>query len=132
MKASSFRLRIGRGPLVIIGLFLIMIFTLGYRYFQEMKELHLQVQTEAQLLSTQAIAKVLHERSDLFFYSSELDSEWIEKSSLNVFHLRAPITLNGDKDDWEITDDFFTVTVKTVRSMLKTAVSLSHWHSICY
>ncbi|MDP7561638.1 MAG: ATP-binding protein [Methylococcales bacterium] len=107
MNNTSFRLRIGRGPLVIITLFLIMIFTLGYRYFQEMKQLHLQVQTEAQLLSTQAIAKVLHERSDLFFYSSELDSEWIEKSSLNVFHLRAPITLNGYKGDWDITDNFF-------------------------
>jgi len=106
MKKTSFRLRIGRGPLVIISLFLIMTFILGYRYFQEMKQLHLQVQTEAQLLSAQAIAKVLHERSDLFFYSSELDSEWIEKSSLNVFHLRTPVTLNGYKDDWEITDNF--------------------------
>lgn len=106
MKKTSFRLRIGRGPLVIISLFLIMTFILGYRYFQEMKQLHLQVQTEAQLLSAQAIAKVLHERSDLFFYSSELDSEWIEKSSLNVFHLRAPVTVNGHKDDWEITDNF--------------------------
>ena len=106
MKKTSFRLRIGRGPLVIISLFLIMTFILGYRYFQEMKQLHLQVQTEAQLLSAQAIAKVLHERSDLFFYSSELDSEWIEKSSLNVFHLRTPVPLNGYKDDWEITDNF--------------------------
>jgi len=106
MKQYSFRLRIGRGPLVIICIILLMIFVLGYRYFQEMKQLHLQVQTEAQLLSTQAIAKVLHERSDLFFYSSELDSEWIEKSSLNVFHLPSAIDLNGQNNDWNIADSF--------------------------
>jgi signal transduction histidine kinase len=71
-----------------------------------MKQLHLQVQTEAQLLSTQAIARVLHERSDLFFYSSELDSEWIEKSSLNVFHLPSAIDLNGQNNDWNIDGSF--------------------------
>ena len=106
MKKYSFRFRIGRGPLVIICIILLMIFALGYRYFQEMKQLHLQVQTEAQLLSTQAIARVLHERSDLFFYSSELDSEWIEKSSLNVFHLPSAIDLNGQNNDWNIDGSF--------------------------
>ncbi len=84
------------------ALFLMALPWLGNRYMDEMKEFLVQGQGDAQLLAAQAIATVLHNRSDLFNVSNEPSNSLIEESSLYVYPLDQRIVLDGYGSDWNL------------------------------
>ena len=84
------------------ALFLMALPWLGNRYMDEMKEFLVQGQGDAQLLAAQAIATVLHNRSDLFNVSNVPSNSLIEESSLYVYPLDQRITLDGYGSDWNL------------------------------
>ncbi|MEA2094608.1 MAG: ATP-binding protein [Pseudomonadota bacterium] len=75
---------------------------LGYRYLEEVKSFLLQGQEEAQLLAAQAMATVLHDRSDLFEPGDSPVDALLEESALYVYPLESPIQLDGYASDWGI------------------------------
>ena len=90
-----------RGRLIIISLLLLVIPWLGYQYLVEMKDFLLKGQEKAQLLATQAIATVLHDRDDLFDLSENIPASIIEKGSVYAYPLDAPIQVDGYLTDWK-------------------------------
>lgn len=83
------------------SLFLFALPWLAYRYMDEMKEFLVTGQGDAQLLAAQAIASVLHNRSDLFDVSTVPTSALVEENALYVYPLNAGIVIDGYGSDWE-------------------------------
>lgn len=90
-----------RGRLIIISLLLLVIPWLGYQYLVEMKDFLLKGQEKAQLLATQAIATVLHDRNDLFDPAEDIPAPLVEQGSVYAYPLDAPIQVDGYLSDWE-------------------------------
>ncbi len=90
----------GARVLVFSSLFLFALLWLGFRYIDQMKDFLLQGQEDAQLLSAQALATVLHGRTELFYpLQQPLDSA-IEESALYVYRLDSPIEIDAYSGDW--------------------------------
>lgn len=100
-KKTGRRLSLGMQIIAFSSLFLLALPWLGYRYMDEMKEFLVKGQGDAQLLAAQAIASVLHNRSDLFDVSAVPSSALVEESSLYVYPLDAGIVVDGYGSDWE-------------------------------
>ena len=90
-----------RGHLIVISLLLLLIPSLGYQYLVEMKDFLLKGQEKAQLLATQAIATVLHDRSDLFDLAENIPTSLVEQGSVYAYPLDVPIQIDGYLDDWK-------------------------------
>ena len=90
-----------RGRLIIISLLLLVIPWLGYQYLVEMKDFLLKGQENAQLLATQAIATVLHDRNDLFDLSGNIPASIVEQGSVYAYPLEVPIQVDGYLTDWQ-------------------------------
>ena len=90
-----------RGRLIIISLLLLVIPWLGYQYLVEMKDFLLKGQEKAQLLATQAIATVLHDRDDLFDPSENIPASIVEQGSVYAYPLDVPIQVDGYLTDWK-------------------------------
>ncbi|WP_126455683.1 ATP-binding protein [Sulfuriflexus mobilis] len=90
-----------RGRLIIISLLLLVIPWLGYQYLIEMKDFLLTGQEKAQLLATQAIATVLHDRNDLFDPTEDIPASLIEQGSVYAYPLDVSIQIDGYLSDWE-------------------------------
>ena len=89
------------GHLIIISLLLLVIPWLGYQYLVEMKDFLLKGQEKAQLLATQAIATVLHDRNDLFDLAENIPTSLVEQGSVYAYPLDVPIQIDGYLGDWE-------------------------------
>lgn len=89
------------GRLIIISLLLLVIPWLGYQYLVEMKDFLLKGQEKAQLLATQAIATVLHDRNDLFDPAEDIPASLAEQGSVYAYPLDAPVQIDGYLTDWE-------------------------------
>ncbi len=96
------RLSLSLQIIAFSAVFLMALPWLGNRYMDEMKEFLVQGQGDAQLLAAQAIATVLHNRSDLFNVSNVPSSSLIEASSLYVYPLDQRIVLDGYGSDWNL------------------------------
>jgi signal transduction histidine kinase len=90
-----------RGHIIIISLLLLVIPWLGYQYLVEMKDFLLKGQEKAQLLATQAIATVLHDRNDLFDPTENIPASLVEQGSVYAYPLDVPIQIDGYLTDWE-------------------------------
>ncbi|WP_087018986.1 proteobacterial dedicated sortase system histidine kinase [Thaumasiovibrio subtropicus] len=87
-----------RAKTLLICSFLLLLPWLGYRYIWEMEKV-LRVGQERNLLGTaQALATALHERPTLF--SSQPQTGTNTQRDLYAYRLPAPITLDGEFDDW--------------------------------
>lgn len=96
------RLSLSLQIIAFSAVFLMALPWLGNRYMNEMKEFLVQGQGDAQLLAAQAIATVLHNRSDLFNVSNVPSDSLIEASSLYVYPLDQRIVLDGFGSDWNL------------------------------
>ena len=96
------RLSLSLQIIAFSAVFLMALPWLGNRYMDEMKEFLVQGQGDAQLLAAQAIATVLHNRSDLFNISNVPSNSLIEASSLYVYPLDQRIVLDGYGSDWNL------------------------------
>ena len=96
------RLSLSLQIIAFSALFLVALPWLGNRYMDEMKDFLVQGQGDAQLLAAQAIATVLHNRSDLFNVSNLPSNSLIEASSLYVYPLNQGIVLDGYGSDWNL------------------------------
>ena len=96
------RLSLSLQIIAFSAVFLMALPWLGNRYMNEMKEFLVQGQGDAQLLAAQAIATVLHNRSDLFNVSNLPSDSLIEASSLYVYPLDQRIVLDGFGSDWNL------------------------------
>ncbi|MCW8831292.1 MAG: hypothetical protein OQK32_07215, partial [Gammaproteobacteria bacterium] len=96
------RLSLSLQIIAFSALFLMALPWLGNRYMDEMSEFLVQGQGDAQLLAAQAIATVLHNRSDLFNVSNIPGDSLIESSSLYVYPLDQRIVLDGYGSDWNL------------------------------
>ena len=101
-KKMRRRLSLSLQIIAFSAVFLMALPWLGNRYMNEMKEFLVQGQGDAQLLAAQAIATVLHNRSDLFNVSNVPSSSIIEASSLYVYPLDQRIVLDGYGSDWNL------------------------------
>ncbi|MCK5263694.1 MAG: hypothetical protein KAJ92_08395, partial [Gammaproteobacteria bacterium] len=101
-KKMRRRLSLSLQIIAFSAVFLMALPWLGNRYMDEMKEFLVQGQGDAQLLAAQAIATVLHNRSDLFNVSNVPSSSIIEASSLYVYPLDQRIVLDGYGSDWNL------------------------------
>ena len=89
------------GSLIVISLLLLVIPWLGYQYLAEMKEFLLKGQEKAQLLAAQAVATVLHDRSDLFDPSENIPTSIVEQGSVYAYPLEVSIHVDGYLSDWQ-------------------------------
>ena len=96
------RLSLSLQIIAFSAVFLMALPWLGNRYMDEMKEFLVQGQGDAQLLAAQAIATVLHNRSDLFNVSNMPSNSLVEASSLYVYPLDQRIVLDGFGSDWNL------------------------------
>ena len=101
-KKMRRRLSLSLQIIAFSAVFLMALPWLGNRYMDEMKEFLVQGQGDAQLLAAQAIATVLHNRSDLFNVSNVPSNSLIEASSLYVYPLDQRIVLDGYGSDWNL------------------------------
>ncbi|NNG13564.1 MAG: hypothetical protein HKM22_00220 [Gammaproteobacteria bacterium] len=90
-----------RGHLIIISLLLLVIPWLGYQYLVEMKDFLLKGQEKAQLLATQAIATVLHDRNDLFDPVENVPASLVAQGSVYAYPLDVSIQVDGYLTDWQ-------------------------------
>ena len=95
------RLSLGMQIIAFSSVFLLALPWLGVRYMDEMTEFLVKGQGDAQLLAAQAIASVLHNRSDLFNVADLPSNALVEESSLYVYPLDAGIVIDGYGSDWE-------------------------------
>jgi signal transduction histidine kinase len=92
----------GMRMLLFSSLFLLALPWLGYRYIDQMKDFLLQGQEDAQLLSAQALATVLHGRSELFYPVDSPVDVAMETNALYVYPLDNLIEVDGYASDWDL------------------------------
>lgn len=91
-----------RGPrlatkLMLMGIFLLSIPWLGYRYLIEMKNFLIEGQAQAQLLTAKGIALTLQSNDNLF---NDLPLTIEDYQTLTTYPLDYPIRIDGYQDDW--------------------------------
>jgi two-component system, OmpR family, sensor histidine kinase ChvG len=86
--------------LVLFSLVLLAIPWLGQRYIAEMRAFLLQGQEQAQMLAVQAVATVLHDRSELFGPAAQTPEAVLENGALYAYPLATAIEVDGYASDW--------------------------------
>ncbi|MGF1687603.1 proteobacterial dedicated sortase system histidine kinase [Photobacterium japonica] len=94
-----------RTKVILIASLLLALPWVGYNYVLEMEKILRQGQEQTLIGTTRALATALNERPNLFNDQASFLQSVEKGRDLYAYDLNAPVTLNGEMDDWADLDD---------------------------